>query len=49
MIDVAAPAIEVFREPASNGYRDVQRLDSGRIQIQAFPDAEFNVSDLLGW
>jgi len=39
VVDCAAEAVEVHREPGSSGYRDVRRVaGAGSVALQAFPD-----------
>lgn len=49
LIDLGAERVEVYREPAAEGYREVRVLARGQgIRPQAFPDLTLSVDDLLG-
>jgi len=49
IVDINAQTIEVYRQPASNGYQHSQILQRGQsLCIQAFPEINLNVNDLLG-
>ena len=48
LVDLTRNVLEVHREPARDGYRNVQRLRSGdRIAPLAFPDFEIDVASIL--
>jgi Uma2 family endonuclease len=48
LVDLVKRCIEVYRDPARDGYRTVQRLHRGdRIAPQAFPDFEIEVAAIL--
>jgi len=49
LVDVGTDTIEVYREPAADGYADTRVLRRGdRIAPHAFPDVTLAVDDLLG-
>jgi Uma2 family endonuclease len=49
LLDLDAERLEVYREPAAEGYREVHVLARGQeIAPQAFPDLTLRVDDLLG-
>jgi len=49
IVDVAGKALEVYRRPSANGYREHQRLTRGRrIAMASFPRIFFRVSEILG-
>jgi Uma2 family endonuclease len=49
LVDLEADHIEVYRQPAPEGYRQVLRLQRGeRLAPQSFPDLELSVDDILG-
>lgn len=48
LVDLKSHSLEVYRDPARDGYRTVQRLHRGdRIAPQAFPDFEIEVAAIL--
>ena len=48
LVDLAAEVLEVYREPARDGYRSLQRLRrGGRVAPLAFPDFEIPVEAVL--
>jgi Uma2 family endonuclease len=48
LVDLTKRVLEVHRDPAPGGYRNVQRLRRGdRIAPQAFPDFEIDVASIL--
>lgn len=48
LVDLAAEVLEVYREPARDGYRSLQRLRRGdRVAPLAFPDFEIPVESVL--
>lgn len=48
LVDLKSHSLEVYRDPARDGYRTVQRLQRGdRIAPQAFPDFEIEVAAIL--
>ena len=48
LVDLAKKILEVYRDPARDGYRSVQRLRRGdRIAPLAFPDFEIAVESIL--
>ena len=48
-LDLPGEALEVCRDPAPDGYRDVRRLGRGeRVAPVAFPDLELTADELLG-
>lgn len=49
LVDINEQCLEVYRQPASNGYQNVQKLQRGQsIFIQAFPDINLTVDEILG-
>jgi len=49
IIDINGQTIEVYRQPAPNGYQHIQTLQKGQsLFIQAFPEINLTVDDLLG-
>src|SRR5712691_3137540 len=49
LVDLTTPRIEIYREPAAEGYRDVQILARGQsVTPIAFADLTVTVEDLLG-
>ena len=48
LVDINEQWVEVFREPAKDGYKSVEKLARGEIlSIQAFADVSINVDDIL--
>lgn len=49
LVDLESELVEVYRNPCSKGYSEIQRAVRGRgLAPQAFPDVEFAVDDILG-
>ncbi len=49
LVDLAGEAVEVYREPAPAGYRDVRRAGRGEtVSPGALPDLALAVDDILG-
>jgi len=49
IVDLNGGAIEVYREPSSEDYRDARRLERGTsVAPQAFPDLVLEVAEILG-
>lgn len=49
LVDLAGDAIEVYRGPGPDGYREVYRVRRGEsLSIQAFPDIVLAVEEVLG-
>lgn len=49
LVDLPADRVEVYRQPAPGGYRDVQIYTRGpAFEPVAFPDLRLTVADLLG-
>ncbi|MEM9540101.1 MAG: Uma2 family endonuclease [Cyanobacteria bacterium P01_E01_bin.42] len=49
LIDIEGEGIEVYRQPTGKGYRSTVQLSRGdRFSMQAFPDIEFAVDEILG-
>jgi len=49
LVDLGAACIEVYREPARDGYREVSVRRRGEaLAIAAFPDVALTVDDLVG-
>jgi len=47
IVDLAAAAVDVHREPSSEGYRHFERTTEGRIAPAAFPGLELELADIL--
>ncbi|KJH72192.1 Uma2 family endonuclease [Aliterella atlantica] len=49
IVDINGQNIEVYRQPASDGYQHIQTFQRGQsLFIQAFPEINLNVDELLG-
>lgn len=49
LLDLTLDRLEVFGDPASEGYRDVRRLGRGeRVAPAALPELELSVKEVLG-
>jgi Uma2 family endonuclease len=49
LVDLAAGAVEVYREPTPEGYRQVRRFGRGEtLAPGALPDVTVAVDDILG-
>ena len=49
LVDLVGEYVEVYREPAPNGYGEVQQRRRGEyISVQAFPDLDLSVNEVLG-
>lgn len=49
LVDINAELVEVYREPTSNGYQNIQQFQRGQsLCIQAFPDIAIAVDKILG-
>ncbi len=49
LIDINEEWVEVFREPAKDGYKSVRKLSRGEsLSIQAFADVSISVDEILG-
>ena len=49
IVDLDGGAVEVYREPTSDGYRDRRRAGRGEVVAPtAFPDVVISVADMLG-
>lgn len=49
LVDINEQCVEVYREPAPTGYRNVQKFQRGQtLSIQAFPDIHITVDEILG-
>ncbi len=49
LVDLAGEAIEVYREPAPAGYREVRRAGRGEVLApEAFPELTMTADDILG-
>ena len=48
VVDCEAEAVEAYRDPGPDGYRDVRRV-AGRavLSLQAFPDVELSIADIF--
>jgi Uma2 family endonuclease len=47
VVDVAGKAIEVHRQPTAGGYRSVQRITTGRVDLLEFADVALPVEKLF--
>jgi Uma2 family endonuclease len=49
LVDLAASAVEVYREPTPEGYRQVRRFGRGEtLSPEALPDINLALDDILG-
>ena len=49
IVDIAGDAVEGYRTPALDGYRDVARVPrGGSLSPAAFPDLTLGVDEILG-
>jgi Uma2 family endonuclease len=49
IVDLEAGAVEVYREPSSDGYQQQRRYERGaEVAPAAFPDVVLDVADILG-
>lgn len=49
LVDINQQCIEVYRQPSPTGYKNVQTFQRGQtLSIQAFPDIEITVDEVLG-
>jgi len=49
LVDMNEQYIEVYREPTSNGYKNIQKFRGGEMLfIQIFPDINITVDEVLG-
>ncbi|WP_017317325.1 Uma2 family endonuclease [Mastigocladopsis repens] len=49
LVDINEQSVEVFREPTTEGYRNVSKLKRGNsLSIQAFSDVMITVDEILG-
>lgn len=49
LVDLNAQTIEVYREPTASRYQQVQQfIQSQSLFLQAFPEIQFSVSQILG-
>jgi Uma2 family endonuclease len=49
LVDLAREAIEVHRQPSTQGYSEVRRLGRGqRVSVQALPEVDLAVDEILG-
>ncbi len=49
IMDVEGKAVEVYRSPGPDGYRDVRRVSRGTsFAPEAFPDVLLTIADILG-
>ncbi|AFY54948.1 hypothetical protein Riv7116_2435 [Rivularia sp. PCC 7116] len=49
LVDINSECVEVYREPATDGYQKVDKLVRGEsLVIQAFDDVNINVNEILG-
>lgn len=48
LINLAAEVIEVYRQPTSTGYQDIQQMRRGqRLSVQLLPDLELMVAEIF--
>jgi Uma2 family endonuclease len=48
VVDCAAEAVEVYRDPGSDGYRDVTRVGgTATLRLHAFPDVELTTPEIF--
>ena len=49
LVNINEQCIEIYREPVSTGYQNVQNFQRGQtLSIQAFPDINITVDEVLG-
>lgn len=49
LVDINGQCLEVYRQPSAEGYQERQKFYRGQtLFIQAFPDVEIAVADVLG-
>ncbi|KOP25882.1 hypothetical protein AMR41_13360 [Hapalosiphon sp. MRB220] len=49
LVDINEQIIEVYREPATDGYQNMQKLTRGQtLSIQAFSDVNITVDEIFG-
>lgn len=49
LVDLNAQCIEVFQQPAGNGYQQTQQFRNNQtLSIAAFPEIQFSVGQILG-
>lgn len=49
MLDLKADAVQIYREPSTAGYQQLQTFRRGQsVSFQALPDIQFQVEQLLG-
>jgi Uma2 family endonuclease len=49
LVDLSAECIEVYRQPTTNGYENVQKLlRNQNLSIQTFPNIAIGVNEVLG-
>ncbi|MDJ1170333.1 Uma2 family endonuclease [Roseofilum sp. BLCC_M154] len=47
LLNIPEQCLEIYRQPAPEGYQQVQRLQKGEISVQLFPDIQFAVAEIL--
>jgi hypothetical protein len=48
IVDCEAEAVEVYRDPGPEGYRDVRRVEGRAVlALQAFPDVQLSIPDIF--
>ena len=48
LVDINEQCVEIYLEPASTGYQNVQKFQRGQtLSIQAFPDIDITVDEVL--
>lgn len=49
LVDINEQIVEVYREPTSDGYRNIQKFSRGQtLSILAFPERNITVNEVLG-
>lgn len=49
LVDINQQCVEVYREPATNGYLNIQKFTRGEsFSILAFPNVNITVDEILG-
>ncbi len=49
LVDINGQCVEVYREPASDGYQNIQKFERGQtLSILAFGDVNITVNEVLG-
>jgi Uma2 family endonuclease len=49
LVDINEQCLEVYRQPTSNGYRQIEKFQRGQsLSISGFPDINIQVDEILG-